>query len=69
MDRRAFLFWTLAMVPYIAFDVYCLWGAWAKYATPLGVAGDLTGNTVFVTLSIYAASRLKEEEAAAAKKK
>lgn len=68
MDRRAFLIWTLAMLPYIAFDAYCLWGCPGEYATPLGVAGDLAGNVIFVALSLYAAGRLKGEEARQSKK-
>lgn len=68
MDRRAFLLWTLAMIPYIAFDAYCLWGRPGEYATPIGVAWDFAGNFVFVALSLYAASRLKEEEARQSKK-
>lgn len=63
MDRRAFLLWALAMLPYIAFDVYCLLGRPGEYVTPLGVAGDLAGNLVFVALSLHAAGRLKGEEA------
>lgn len=50
------------MLPYIAFDVFCLLGRPGVYVTPLGVAGDLTGNLVFVALSLHAA-RLKGEEA------
>lgn len=61
MDRGAFLLWALAMIPYIAFDAYCLWSRPGEYATPLGVAGDFAGNLIFVVLSLHAASRLKEE--------
>lgn len=61
MDRQAFLLWGTAMLPYIAFNAYCLWARPGELFTPLGIAGDFTGNAVFASLSFYAAWRLKEE--------
>lgn len=69
MDRRAFLLWAMAMMPYIFFNFYCLCVAPGELFTPLGVAGDFAGNAVFFSLSLYAWWRLGGEETKKTRKK